>query len=80
MRRLGAALGRVVVVLAAYGVFALVVLSGSRFLGRVLVLPVLFDRLVLGAVSVGVPLAAVLAWRYPSVGDGAARPDGRDDA
>jgi hypothetical protein len=35
----------------------------------VLVLPALFDRIVTGAVVLGLPLAAVLAWRYPSVGD-----------
>jgi hypothetical protein len=75
LRPLGAALGRVVVVLAAYALFALVVMSGARFLGRVLVLPALFDRLVTGAVLVGLPLAAVLAWRYPSVGDGPPRAD-----
>jgi len=73
LRPLGPALGRVVVVLAAYAVFALVVLSGAGLLSRVLVLPSLFDRLVTGAVVIGLPLAAVLAWRYPSVGDGPPR-------
>jgi hypothetical protein len=69
LRPLGPALGRVLVVLAAYAVFALVVLGGAGFLSRVLVLPALFDRIVTGAVVLGLPLAAVLAWRYPSVGD-----------
>jgi hypothetical protein len=69
VKPLGAALGRVVVVLAAYALFALVVLSGAGLLGRVLVLPALFDRLVTVAVVIGLPLATVLAWRYPSVGD-----------
>lgn len=75
MSGVGGAFARVAVVVAGYVLFALVVLGGSGFLGRVLVLPALFHRIVTGALVLGLPLAAVLAWRYPSVGERPRRAD-----
>lgn len=65
-----AAVKRVAVVLAAYALGALLLLPFLNALQRLLFLPELFDRLARAALLLGVPLAAVLAWRYPDVGKG----------
>jgi uncharacterized membrane protein len=75
----GAPLRRVLAVLLAYAAGAWIVLLGARWLRRVLALPQLFDDLLLAALIAGVPVAAVVAWRYPDLGhtESAARRDER---
>lgn len=63
------ALGRVALTLAIYaGVAALVWWAVPAF-QRLLLLPMLFPRVARGALLLGAPVAAVLAWRYPSMGN-----------
>ena len=74
---------RVLWVMLAYCVGAAVVLPMLEWLQRVLALPPLFGTLARGAMLLGVPLAIILAWRYPElaagkytlVDDGAAKDD-----
>jgi len=76
---------RVVWVLLAYAVGAAVVLPVLDSLQRVLALPPLFGTLARGCMLLGVPLAILIAWRYPELGggertlvdDGAVRDDTR---
>ena len=66
---------RVLWVLLAYGVGAAVVLPALDLLQRVLALPPLFGALARGGMILGVPLAIVVAWRYPESGEGTHTPD-----
>ena len=76
---------RVLWVMMAYGVGAAMVLPALDWLQRVLALPPLFGTLARGAMLLGVPLAILIAWRYPELGagehtlvdDGAVRDDTR---
>lgn len=70
---------RVVWVLIAYAVGAAIVLQGGFWLSRVLVLPQLFDRLLVGMVVLGIPVAVFMAWRYPHLGT-PTEDEGRGDA
>ncbi len=59
---------RVAMVLTVYVVVAWIVLQLAEWLRGVLALPPLFDTLLLGMIAVGVPVAVLVAWRYPDVG------------
>lgn len=61
-------LRRVLLVLIAYAAGAWLVLLLAGWLGRVLALPPLFATLVRGLAIVGLPVAIMLAWRYPELG------------
>ena len=61
---------RVAWVLVAYAAVSWAVLRGAGWLGGVLALPPLFRTLTVGALLVGVPVAVLLAWRYPDLGQG----------
>lgn len=61
---------RVGIVLAFYGVGVLLLLPALDALQRVLFLPELFHRLSRVVMVLFVPVAVVLAWRYPNVGNG----------
>lgn len=61
---------RVLWVLLAYAVGAAVVLPGINWLQRVLALPPQFGTLARGGMLLGIPLAIVIAWRYPELGAG----------
>lgn len=61
---------RVLIVLAAYALFVVVLVPLLMGLQRLLFLPGLFLRLAGIGLALGVPLAVVLAWRYPDVGNG----------
>lgn len=62
---------RVGIVLAVYAGCALLLLPALGALQRLLILPGLFLELVRVGLWLGVPLAVVLAWRYPDIGNGA---------
>lgn len=71
---------RVAWVLAAYALGAGAVLLGAQWLQRVLALPPLFRALGAWMLVGGVPLAILIAWRYPALGAGAGEPGPhRDD-
>ncbi len=61
---------RVGIVLAVYAVGALLLLPALGALQRILILPELFIELARVGLWLGVPLAIVLAWRYPDIGNG----------
>ena len=61
---------RVLWVMLAYGVGAAVMLPALDWLQRVLALPPLFGMLARGGMLLGVPLAILIAWRYPELGAG----------
>ena len=61
---------RILVVLVAYGVFVLLLLPLLGGLQRLLLLPELFLRLAGVGLALGLPLALLLAWRYPDIGSG----------
>jgi hypothetical protein len=65
---IGPALRRIVWVLSAYALGAWLVLQGAAWLQRVLALPRIFHTLLLGGLLVGIPVAALVAWRYPELG------------
>ena len=65
-------LRRVVMVLAVYLIVGWVVLGGGRMARRVLVLPGQFETLLRGGMLLGIPLAALLAWKYPTLGQSGA--------
>lgn len=60
---------RVVTVLLVYALGAWIVLVGAGWLRPLLALPELFDRLLRLALIGGVPLAVLVAWLYPQMGD-----------
>jgi hypothetical protein len=62
---------RVGIVLAVYAVGALLLLPLLGALQRLLILPELFLVLARVGLWLGAPLAVVLAWRYPDIGNGA---------
>lgn len=64
------AVTRVGVVLAAYALGAWILLPMLDGLQQVLFLPEMFGRLARLGLILGIPIAAVLAWRYPHVGGG----------
>lgn len=65
-----AAVRRVLLTLAFYAVLAVVVMVGAGWLRSLLALPGTFERYLRWGLLLGVPLAAVVAWKYPSMGDG----------
>ena len=54
----------------AYAAGAVFLLPMLDWLQRVLALPPLFGTLARGGTLLGVPLAIVIAWRYPELGAG----------
>jgi len=67
---------RIAIVVTLYVVVAWGVLGVTDWARRMLVLPELFDSLLRGGIVIGLPLAALLAWKYPELGHG----DGVDQA
>lgn len=63
-----AALRRILIVLAGYLVTAWVVMGLAGWLAGVLALPPLFDRLLVWGVALGLPVALIIAWKYPDIG------------
>lgn len=63
-------LRRVAVIVLLYVAAGWVVLLLGGWLSRVLVLPPLFDTLLRAGLSVGLPVAAALAWSYPRLAGG----------
>ena len=61
-------LRRVLWVTLAYAVGAAILLPALDWLQRVLALPPLFGTLARGGMLLGVPLALLIAWRYPELG------------
>lgn len=68
-------LRRTIAVLLGYAAIAWVVLLFGGWLGRVLALPGLFDVLLRWGLVLGVPVAAAMAWHYPSIGHGDTPPE-----
>jgi len=62
------AIGRASLVLALYIVVAWFVYDAAGWFRRALALPALFETLLRGGLWVGGPVAALLAWHYPSLG------------
>lgn len=67
----GSPVRRVLTVLVVYAVVGGIVLVGGSWLRQLLALPGVFEDLLRAFLLVGVPVAAVVAWRYPTLGDGA---------
>lgn len=63
---------RVFVTLAFYAVLVVVVVIGAGWLRSLLALPEAFERYLRWGLLGGVPVAAVVAWKYPAMGDPAA--------
>jgi hypothetical protein len=61
---------RVGIVLAVYALGVLLLLPALDALQRLLFLPELFHRLSRVVMLLFIPVAVVLAWRYPNVGNG----------
>lgn len=66
----GSAVRRVLIVLLFYAAVAWLVLGGAGWLQTALALPRLFDDLLRLGLALGVPIAVVIAWRYPRLGGG----------
>jgi hypothetical protein len=66
---------RTAIVLAVYIIVAWFVDDAAGWLRRVLALPTLFETLLRGGLWLGAPMAALLAWHYPSLGAGGGRVD-----
>ncbi len=64
-----AALRRVAITLASYLVLAALLVWALPAIQRLLLLPALFGRLARVALVLGVPVVAIVAWRYPALGD-----------
>lgn len=63
-------LRRIAAVLLGYAAVTWVVLKGSDWLRRVLALPELFETLLVAGLVLGVPVAVLMAWKYPELGHG----------
>jgi hypothetical protein len=61
---------RVAAVLLAYAAGSWVVLAGAAWVAGVLALPSLFDTLLRWGLVVGAVVAALVAWRFPEIGEG----------
>ena len=59
---------RILKVLAGYVVGGWAVRGLGQWLAGVLALPPLFDRLLWGGLVLGLPVALLVAWTYPSIG------------
>lgn len=59
---------RIAWVLLAYGFGAWLILNGASWFQRVLALPSLFETLLRGGLLAGIPIAVLVAWRYPELG------------
>ncbi|MDE3005809.1 MAG: hypothetical protein ACPGPI_01480 [Longimicrobiales bacterium] len=59
---------RILIVLLGYVVTAWVVLLLAEWLARVFALPPLFDTLLRWGIGLGLPVALLIAWRYPEIG------------
>ena len=66
---------RTAIVLAVYIIAAWFVDDAAGWFRRVLALPTLFETLLRGGLWIGAPIAALLAWHYPSLGAGGRRVD-----
>lgn len=62
------AVARVGIVLVGYALGAWLLLPMLDGLQRVLFLPEMFGWMARAALLLGIPVAVVLAWRYPDVG------------
>ena len=60
---------RVTWVLLSYATVAWLVLLGADWLRGVLALPPLFRALAIALMVAGVPVAVLVAWRYPQLGE-----------
>lgn len=58
----------------AYGAGAWLVFVAAGWVADVLALPRLFDTLLRWGLVVGAGMAALVAWRFPQIGDGGHRP------
>lgn len=77
---IGSPVRRVLTVLFVYAVAGGIVLVAGSWLRQLLALPGLFEDLLRAFLLIGVPVAAVVAWRYPMLGDGAgARGEGEEE-
>jgi len=61
-------LRRVLIVLVVYGLAAWLLLPALDAVQRLLLLPPMFGGLARIGLVAGVPVAAVVAWRYPQMG------------
>jgi hypothetical protein len=68
MSRAREGLRRVALTLGVYAAGAGVLLWALPAVQRLLLLPALFPVLVKAALTLGVPIVSVLAWRYPALG------------
>lgn len=59
---------RIALVVLIYVAVGWVVLGAGGWLRRVLALPQLFQTLLALGLMVGLPVAAILAWKYPDLG------------
>jgi hypothetical protein len=75
-----AALRRVAVTLVVYLGVAALLWWGVPAFQRLLLLPPLFGRIARGALLLGAPVAALLAWRFPELGDPGPEDDGSQAA
>ena len=66
----GSSWRRVAVVLLAYAAFVVLLLPFLDGLQRLLFLPDLFLTLAGVGLALGLPVALVLAWRFPDIGNG----------
>lgn len=69
-------LRRVFAVLLGYAAVAWLALLFGGWLRRLLALPGLFEVLLRWGLVLGVPIAVLIAWHYPSIGHGDAGPPG----
>ena len=67
---------RVVIVLAIYVVVTVLILPVTDWAKRLFALPGLFSDLVRVGLVLGLPVAAILAWIYPTLGHGDGPTDG----
>ncbi len=56
-------------VLLAYGAGAWVIVLAADWFRRAFALPGIFETLLYGGLILGAPLAAMMAWRYPDLGN-----------
>ena len=61
---------RLALTAVGYAIGAAVLLPVLRFVRQLLYLPPLFVTLGLGLLALGLPVALLIAWRYPNVGAG----------
>ncbi len=62
------AVRRILSVLLGYLLVAWVVVMLSDWLAAVLALPSLFDSMLRWGIALGLPVALLIAWKYPEIG------------